>query len=645
MGSRITSIALTACLLAPVAAHAQQDDLTRLSLADLMNVELTSVSRKEQPLSRTAAAAYVITQEDIRRSGARTVGDALRLAPGFSVAQLDANSWAIGSRGFSGLYASKLLVLVDGRTVYTPLWAGVHWEMLNLLLDDIERIEVIRGPGGTSWGANAVNGVVNIITKTADATRGGLVHGGVAGAQDRDGNVRYGAALGDKVNFRVFGRTLRRASEEFAGVSSPAHGAIEVGGGRVDWNRSDIESFSVNAMVQSGRTSETVSTPAGFTTEAGDFDESNVVVSWSRKPSSRSDTSVQFFFDTYSFGGTANKSQVADIDARHRQALGNRHEVVFGAGFRRWENSMFGFRPETERSRIVQAFIQDEIELASGLYLTPGSKFEHNDYTGFEFQPTTRLLWHPVERHVLWAAASRAVRTPSRVNRGAHIEVALPLPSGVVMPIELNGNPDMESERMRGFEAGYRVQFGTASLDVAAFRNAYDRLQSAEPVGMSFLPNGIPMMQLTIGNGVEGDTKGVEVVGTWSPATWVRFTGNYTRLALEVRPSVGSHDVFATQMENSTAPRQQVHGRVYVDLPYRLDASALVWRVGALEGVPVDAYTRLDLRLGWEATRRIELALGAQNLLRDESPEYFELTGAQALPNQPAAFGEVKWRF
>jgi len=635
-------LSMMLCLLAPIAASAQETDLTEMSLADLLNVEVTSVSRKPQPLSRTAAAVHVITQEDIRRSGARTIADLLRMAPGFSVAQIDSNSWAVGSRGFSGLYARQLLVLIDGRSVYTPLFGGVHWEMQNLLPEDIERIEVIRGPGGTLWGANAVNGVVNIITKTAATTRGGLVRARTAGPRGTEGDARYGAALGDRVDFRVFGRAIRRESAAFAGIESPDRGAIETGGGRVDWRRSEIETLSVQAFVQQGRITRILGTAAGLIESPGAFEQSNVVVSWARTPSGRSDSGVQFYFDGYS-QGNVSRSRIADVDARHRHALGRRHEVVVGAGFRSELNVEPGYTPERERSHVVHAFVQDEIELAKGLYLTPGSKFEHNEYTGFEIQPSLRALWRPAARHTLWAAVSRAVRTPSRVNRGAHLLVNAALPTGFPLRVELNGNPAMESERLRGLEAGYRVQFRTASVDVVAFRNAYDRLQSAEPDFS--LPAEPGLLRLRIGNGLEGKTAGVEIAGTWVPMSHVRLVGTYTRLALEVLNSPGSLDFLGIASESSSAPRQQAHGRAYMDLPARFEVSALAWRVGSIEGVPVEAYTRLDLNLGWRANRSLDLAIGVQNLLRNDAVEFFDISGTQALPRKVHVIGELTWRF
>jgi iron complex outermembrane recepter protein len=624
-------------------AGAQEADLTHLSLADLLDVEVTSVSRKEQPLSRTAAAVHVITQEDIERSGARTIPDLLRMAPGFNVAQIDANGWAVGSRGFGALYASKLLVLVDGRSVYTPLFAGVHWDMLNVPLEDIERIEVIRGPGGTLWGANAVNGVVNIITKPAAATRGGRARGVTAGARGGEVEARYGAALGDRVDFRVFGRGLQRDSASFSGIDAPDRGRIDGGGGRLDWRRSDIESVTVQGFVQKGRTSRVYPTEAGYVARADDFEESNVMLSWNRSPSSRSETAVQFYFDAYNTGPTSTW-QIADVDGRHRRMFG-RHEVVAGAGFRTWTNDEAGFTPERETSRLVHAFIQDEIQIAKNLYLTPGSKFEHNSYTGFEIQPSVRALWRPVPRHSVWTAASRAVRTPSRANRGVRIAFPMMTSAGVPVTVNLFGNPEIESERLRGLEAGYRIQLGTASVDVSAFRNGYDRLQSAEPIVDPSVPSNPLVLNMRMGNGLEGTSSGVEVAATWIPSPRVRFFGNYSYLTLDIVNSPGSLDFLSKTAESNSAPNNQLHGRVYVDLPYRLNASALAWRIGAIEGFGIDAYTRLDLRLGWTATRRLDLALSAHNLLHDATTEFLDIAGTQALPIRRQVAAEVRWKF
>jgi iron complex outermembrane recepter protein len=637
------SIFLVLCLAIPAGAFAQDPDLTQLALEDLLNVEVTSVSRKEQPLSRTAAAVHVINEEDITRSGARTVADLLHMVPGFHVSEMDANSWAVGSRGFSAFYASKLLVLIDGRTVYTPLFAGVHWEMLNLPLQDIERIEVIRGPGGSVWGANAVNGVVNIITKKADDTRGAFVRMVTGGSHDVDGYARYGAALSDRVDFRVFGRGLRRESGDFNGVASPDRGDIQIGGGRVDWQRSDIETLSINAATQRGELRR-LRQGAVLRLDDNTFEGSNVVVSWTRSPSSKSESAVQFYYDTYN-QGASNGSWAADLDARHRRSLGRRHEVVVGAGFRVWENHARDFVPERDRVRLFQVFLQDEIELASGVYLTAGSRVEHNDYTGFEIQPSLRVLWQPTGSQAVWAAGSRAVRTPSAGSRGVRASFDAPTPRGDVARAELVGNPDIGSERLKAFETGYRVQFGNASVDVAAFRNVYLGLQSAEPSFVLPSAPGTPSLRFTLDNGLQGNTYGAEVAGKWNPWRRLRLAGAYTRLAIDIVNAPGSVDAISLTLMNSSSPNDQVHGRAYLDLPGRVEASAFVWRVGRIEGLGVDAYTRLDLHTTWAATRHLELGIGAQNLLRGDGVEFIDINGTLPLPRTPRAFGEVTWRF
>jgi iron complex outermembrane recepter protein len=635
------AVAIALGLLVASPVHAQEDDLTKLTLEDLLKVEVTSVSRKEQPLARTAAAVYVISEEDIRRSGARTIPDMLRMVPGFNVAQMDANGWAIGSRGFSAYYASKLLVLIDGRSVYTPLFAGVHWEMQNVLPSDIERIEVIRGPGGTVWGANAVNGVVNIITKAASATRGGLVKIVTSGERATEADARYGAALGSRVDFRVFGRALGRGSEAAGGIEDPDRANIELGGGRIDWRRADNETVSLYGFVQQGDVARVRMSPGGFVSDRGRFEQSNVVASWVKGHSARAETSVQAYYDVYNQGPT-NEWKTADVDARHRQVIGRRHEIVFGGGIRVWENFATGYVPQREQVRLFSGFIQDEIELTRALFLTPGSKFEHNDYTGFEYQPSLRLLWQPTGRHVLWGSAARAVRTPSRSNKGVNVTFVAPLPDGTLLPASLVGNPDIESEKLVGYEAGYRLQLRTVSIDVTTFRNAYTDLQSAEPVAMQSptLP-----LRFMMGNGIEAKTSGVEVMTQWMPWSPVRLAGSYSFLSIDATNAPGSRDFLSRTAENNSAPRHQVHARAYVDLPKRIEASALAWHIGALPGAVVDGYSRLDLRLGWRGYERLEIGAGVQNLLHGDTLEFADITGYSSLRRPATAFADIVWRF
>lgn len=655
-------IALAALALAGDlrSASAQSADLTKLSIEDLLNTEITSVSRKEQTLSRTAAAVHVITQEDIRRSGAKVIPDLLRMVPGFAVAQVDAGSWAITSRGFNGIYANKLLVLIDGRSVYTPLFAGVHWDMQNLPLDEIDRIEVVRGPGGTLWGANAVNGVINIITKRADTTQGGRATAGVGGQQRGIAELRYSGAFGADSYYRVYGKRSNRGyGSRVAGFSNPDDGQATLGGFRVD-RLGDINQFALFGSVQEGHGSHVRSrtllaapwkTMAPISTK---YTDGHLVFSWTRSTSSQAESSVQASYQGYGRTATAlyERWHIIDVDARRRQVLGDRHEINAGVGYRFWSNVVestptVSFSPAREQTHLVTGFVQDEITVAKTLHVTAGSKFEHNAYTGIEVQPSLRMTWTPARGHAFWAAASRAVRTPSKSDRGLAVTASLaPAGPGRFMWITVEGNPDIDSEILQAFEAGYRVQAGAVSVDVTAFQNEYSDLQSSEPGAVRpDMYQGRPVLHLPIrfANLARASGTGAEITANWQPVDRWRTTASYSAIRLTVEPVAGSVDTSGPEKAGSV-PEQHFSVRSYVDLFRNFDASVLVYHVGAVKGLDVPAYTKLDARLGWTAGK-LGLAVGVENLFNEHSTQMVETTGIQSVPQRKAGYFEATWRF
>jgi iron complex outermembrane receptor protein len=467
---------LTVWLLALVvipAAHAHylaDGDLTEMSIEDLMSVEVTTVSRKAQRLSDSAAAVFVITNEDIRRSGVTSIAEALRMVPGLEVARISANSWAITARGFNGQYANKLLVLMDGRSVYDPLYSGVFWNVQDALLEDVARIEVIRGPGASLWGANAVNGVINIITKPAAETQGGLATGGFGNEEKAFGALRYGGKIGNTAHYRLYGKYFDRDdSESLQGGEAHDGWNIARGGGRIDWRFSDQDELTVQGDYYDGEvgnegTYYSLSPPyATPLIESSPVSGGNLIGRWQRQIAPDSDLELQAYVDRAEWEIPLVKEtrDTVDVDFQHRFGMGKRQEILWGLGYR-WTRGALDvgrgvtFDDEDRRDQLFSLFVQDNISLLPDrLSLTIGSKFEHNDYTGLEVQPNIRLLWLADDRNTFWSAVSRAVRTPGMVEHDARLTQQV-IPGTPIMEITLEGNKDYRSETVTAYEAGYR---------------------------------------------------------------------------------------------------------------------------------------------------------------------------------------------
>ncbi|MGZ9159100.1 MAG: TonB-dependent receptor plug domain-containing protein, partial [Nitrospira sp.] len=494
--------AFALCLLAlgtTVCAQKPGGDLSEKSIEFLMDIEVISVSKKEAKLFQTAAAVSVITQEDIRRSGMTSIPDLLRMVPGLDVAQIDGSKWAVSARGFNGRFANKLLVLIDGRSIYSPQTSGVYWEAQDLLLEDIERIEIIRGPGGTMWGANAVNGVISIITKSAAETQGGLIVAG-SGSQERgQAGLRYGAKIGDTAHYRISGKFFNRTGlVDAAGVdANDGHKAFR-GGGRIDWqlNNRDSLTFSGDLFLSKIReTSLTISPAAPFaphTITPGEFTGGHVLGRWARTFSPRSNMALKVYYDRFSRDvfDMSERINTFDVDFQHNVALRKKHDVVWGAGYRRVSDSTdstnstpMRYNPAKRTVQLFSAFAQDEVILVKDrLRLTLGAKLEHNDFSGFELQPSILVLWTPQNHQTFWGSVSRAVRAASRSDEDLRVNIAaFPGPLGMPVVLAIFGNPDLKSERVTAYELGYRAQAGKRfSLDAATFYNVYDRLTRTE---------------------------------------------------------------------------------------------------------------------------------------------------------------------
>ncbi len=642
------------------------DELLSLSLEELVNLEITSVSKKPQTISDSAAAVFVITQDDIRRSGATSIPEALRLAPGVNVAQIDSNKWAITARGFNGRFANKLLVLMDGRSVYTPLFSGVYWDIQDTLLDDIERIEVIRGPGATLWGANAVNGVINIITKHSENTQGILAKGGYGSEEKGFAALRYGGAFGDNANYRAYIKYFNRDGyDAISGGEAADDWNAFRGGFRFDSQVNSKDTLTVQGDAYSGTEGQTnqefnFTSPnyRTITDEDTTFSGGNLLLRWERTLSATSDLALQTYYDRTERNEkalTKESRDTIDLDFQHRFALGQRQEIVWGLGYRiTWDNiepneptTMVNKGSQTDH--LASLFVQDEITLKPDLLrLILGSKLENNDYTGLEIQPNARLIWTPNEEHSLWGAVSRAVRTPSRAEEDASIMVKL-IPPDITNPlltlITAKGNNDFDSEELLAWELGYRFMPNpTFSLDLATFLNIYENLRTGEPQ-TPFVPPMAPYLVVPtrLDNKMKAKVWGFEAVADLKIKNWWRLQTVYSFLQEDLDYTSDSNDSGSIDLAEGTTPKHQVSLRSSMDLPHNIELDFWLRYADELESPEIDDYLTLDIRLGWQPRPGLELVLVGQNLLQNSHQEYSPEYQTLATEVPRGIYGQVVW--
>jgi iron complex outermembrane receptor protein len=642
-------------------------DFAEASLETLMNLEVSSPGRKEQKLSQTASAVYVITQEDIRRSGVGSIPELLRMVPGLQVARIDASSWSVTARGFAGRFADKMLVLIDGRSVYNHMYSGVYWEQNGVPLDDVERVEVIRGPGATMWGANAVNGVINIITKPARETQGLTIATG-GGNQERGfGSVRYGGSAGDRIFYRAYTEYLQDGPFS-TGAGQAAHDRWDSaqGGGRLDWRISERDALSVEGDAYRGGAQQTVY-PNYQTIDLSPPLPDSVALSgeyalgrWTHRSSDRSDLAMQFSLgeEDRSEGSGRMSVRTTEFDFQHHFAVSPKHDLMWGLGFQIYQDdtetrqifpapsSHVQFVPAASVEALASFFVQDQIAvLPERVTLTLGAKIERSEYTGFDTQPSARLLWNATPRQGLWASVSRAVRTPALVDRDMLIEFQLTQSSGVVGI--LSGNKSFQPETARAYEAGYRNQPARwLTLDLATFFCVYHDLRTID-MGAPFLQAGSPPVlvePMQFGNGAAGHTYGIEMATNWSLTQKWRLTGNYSwfRYGLD-RAHLGAQSV-PLDVEGSS-PAHQAQFRSQMDIGRKLTLDAGIYFVSALTGIDVPGYVRTDARLGWRLTRAAEIGLAGQNLLNGRHLEFAPTDYVQCSQPGRAVQLKVTWAF
>lgn len=633
--------------------------LSNLSIEQLMEVKVLILG-SPATISKTPAAVSVVTQEDIQRSGAMNIPEALRLVPGLEVAQLDASQWAVSARGFNDVFANKLLVLQDGRSIYTPLFSGVFWDAQGTMLEDIDRIEVIRGPGATLWGANAVNGVINIITKSAQDTQGTLISGG-GGNQDRGfGGARFGGKIDDNTFYRVYG-TYMNHDDTVLPDGSSGHNAWQTvrGGFRVDWNPTAENLLTLQGDGYLGWINQVFGLfdPATNTFSRVVRDEmklkgANALGRWTHTFSDTSELKVQMYYDHTDREAVILKESrdALDLNLQHSFALGDRNNIVWGLGYRltadqEQDNSTIAFRPTSETLNLFSAFAQDEIALIQDrLSLTLGSKFEHNDYTGLEVQPGARLLWTPTEHQTFWASVSRAVRTPSRAEETITLRQSAEVAPGFFVPLTIAGTSAFESEDLMAYEVGYRTApFSQLSLDLAAFYNDYDHLRSQSFTSPT---------QIYLSNNLHGHTYGAEATATWRVKDWWRLQPTYTLLLMDLaaRTDRGGYtdNNSARQFEGSN-PQNQFSLRSSMDLPHHVSFDTTLRYVDELPASRIGSYFELEARLAWQITKNLEAAIVGQNLLHDQhaesGPSYIKTQNGLTSEIPRSFYAKLTWRF
>ncbi|MEE9337359.1 MAG: TonB-dependent receptor [Methylococcaceae bacterium] len=643
-------------------ANSDQNDLLGLSVEDLLNVEVISVAKKAKSLNDSPAAIFVISQNDIKRIGATSIPEALRLAPGIDVSRIDSNKWAVSARGFNGRFSNKLLVLIDGRNTYTRAFAGVYWENQDVMLEDVDRIEVIRGPGATLWGANAVNGVINIITKHSADTQGGLLASGFGSEEQGFGALRYGTKLSADTSARLYVKGFNRdeSTTQLGDRAGDDWDKVQ-GGFRVDSQLSLQDSLTVQGDVYSSDINQKTTLPTVSPPYQKTFDENidsfggNLLMRHQHTFSSTSDYSLQVFYDFYERDEFFLKESrhSLDVDFQHRFGLLEWNDVVWGLGYRYnhddFVSSTFAtISPLSRNDQLFSAFVQDEITLIDDtLWLTVGSKIEHNDYSGFEVQPTARLIWKPHQQHRLWGGVSRAVRTPSRLEHNStFLQRVIPAQSATMpaIAIRLDQSNILNSEEVISYEVGYRTTFiDNVSIDFTAFYNDYDELRSGDLANPIFMGSYVEV-PIIVSNNNSGHTYGFEIATVWQMLDWWRWDANYNLLKTgfsqqDAVDQLGSSPQQRVSLRSVISPWQDVD----VDLLFRyVDENVVASSFGTAF---IKDYVSLDIRLAWRPIKGVELSLVGQNLLAEQHLEYRQENFVQDTSIDRGVYGKLVWEF
>ena len=647
-------------------------DFTKFSLEELKTVEIISASKRPEVVWDAASAVYVITQEQIRRSGATSIPEALRLAPGVHVARISATAWAVNIRGLNNQFAENLLVLMDGRSVYTHVFSGVFWDVQDTVMEDIERIEVIRGPGAALWGSNAVNGVINIITKNAYETQGGEAVA-LVGSEEQIASLRYGGKLGQQTSYRVYGKFFNRGelnsvAGSLTGATSNPQSSDNWRSGRAgfrldtapanDVPTAGANTFSLQGVAYRNRYDKeferrsilfpTAPTSQGLQTDDSEATGFYLLGRWQHAFSSDSNTSLQFYFDhaEKDYDPASGKVNTADLDFQHQLTVAKYHDIVWGLQYRFISDEFrkstnFSMDPLDLNQNLWSAFIQDRIQLAPDLLtLTVGSKFEHNEFTGLEIQPSLRLMYTPLQQLALWTAVSRAVRNPSRLELHGRISDELFLPAidpDVPVMVNIQGNADLDAEKLTAYEFGLRLMPKPSLwFDVALFYNDYDDLIGLEQI--SGTPPTGPY-DLTYANNTTGRAYGVEVAADWQVTPKWRLGSTYTYLNTQIDKNLVDDPNIAVLVSEGVNPRNVISIRSFLFVTPQIDFDLALRFVGSLPERNIDSYTVMDARLAWRPFPKLELSIVGQNLLEEGHAEF------STLEVQRSVYGKIDWHF
>lgn len=643
------------------------DSYLDMGLAQLMQVTLTSVAKKEQSLDETAAAAFVISQSDIQQSGATSIPELLAMVPGIQVAQISASKWSVSSRGFSGYTSNKLLVMIDGRSVYTPAFSGTYWDMQNVMLEDVDRIEVIRGPGGTMWGANAVNGVINVITKKSQDTLGTLVRGS-AGNQEQTAATRFGTPIGSK----SFGRVYAMASDHDSNSRHDGSGDANddwnniQAGFRLDGITDANNDWTLSGDVYRDSGDQTVypfwtNFPIFLTESRSSFraEGANLIGSWQHRFTDDDQLTAKAYIDTTNrFEIFTDQSFTSlDLDIQYETRIGDRNSLTMGLGYRYIDgdfNETFQAAIPDQENSLYSTFIQDEVEIIpDNLWLTVGTKYEHNDFTGSEWQPSGRLLWKPRENHSLWTSVARAVRTPSMVEDSGSVTtgsfpVFIPPGTFTTGRVLLTGSSDFDSEEVIAYEAGYRWQASNSLFfDVALYYNEYDKIYSSLPIDS---PTSLKFV-----NASEGEGYGFELAANWLPISWLSFDLAYSWQKIRLNWRNESFDIFPErQLSELNVPQNQISLRSKIVMSEQwqfnwwlryVDEIVTLNPITLSSTIEVDSFVQLNANIIWKPIDNLEIMLAGRNFFNDEQLQFISEFITPATDIEADVYLKATWRF
>ena len=656
-------ISAVQCCLLIISSHVQADDIKELkamSLEQLANMEVSIASRTPQAIEKTAAAVFVITSEDIRRSTATEIPELLRMVPGINVAQIDGSHWAVSSRGFNGRFANKLLVLIDGRAVYSPQFSGVYWNAQDTLLEDVERIEVIRGPGASVWGANAVNGVINIITRSAEDTQGNLLSASAGDPKAARIALRHGGSINNDIDYRVYAK-FRKNSQFSDTHTSKANDDWKSRrmGFRIDGLLTADDDFTVQGDVYKNRASETTLYPDPLLgqiphPQSGDDQGGNVLARWKHSLDNADQTILQIYYDYQKRDETDDQRHTIDLDFQYHFAPLGQHKLTMGMGYRSNKDDIKGipsyldYIPEKETQENYNAFIQDEIQINERWLFTIGSKFEDNEYTNTEIQPSARLLWQPKDKHALWLAVSKASRTPSRAETSllGHQEFVPANPPFPPVLITGIGNPEQKSESLIAYEVGYRFHVADQfSFDISGFYNDYSDLRTIEARQLNYTLNYLEQLYYFDNKG-KGHSWGTEIAVDWRWSEKARLQMAYSYLEMDLQKDNDSTDISLAAAEQSS-PKQQLSLRLDYDPAANWETD--LWLrytddVYASEDIP--DYWTLDARLAWLVNKKLTLSLVGQNIFDSSQMEYRdELRMIESTKVPRGFYARAVWKF